>query len=110
MYADGSVSGQWEDVLRDKIGRIHIAVDCLQILDPGNIAIIGGVVTKGIVNGQDLSGQRALTAVVDNGKSANDPPDQISLTIFATDDCSLLTLDDFTDLLFDLTNGQVIVR
>jgi hypothetical protein len=105
--ADGRVTGQWQDSF-GKFGGVHIAVDCLIVY--GNQAVVGGVVTKSGL--ADEIGTRALTAVVDNGRSANDPADQISFS--------------FTDLppdaicpnapppeafpLNDLTTGQVVVR
>ncbi len=70
-------------------------------------------------------GQRALTAVLDNGTSAKDPLDQLSFSffgngflgfVFGTVDCTELTADDdfanspFGSLLSDLTHGQVKVR
>jgi hypothetical protein len=107
MHADGSVSGQWQDTFAGGGEGIHVSIDCLQVV--GNAAIIGGVITKGTANGVDVSGQRALTAVVDNGTSKNDTPDQMSYSYFPVGaDCNNLTLDQF--ILFDLTNGQVKVK
>jgi hypothetical protein len=112
MKADGSVSGQWQDTFAGGGEGIHVAIDCMVIV--GNGAVVGGVITKGTSGGVDVSGQRAFTAVVDNGTSKNDPADQISFSyfpasaFFGTDDCSNLTPDDF-DLL-DLTIGQVKVK
>ena len=116
--ADGSVRGQWQDTFGGPIGGLglHIAVDCLNV--DGNAAVIGGVVTHGLVldpnSGEpvDPSGGRALTAVVDNGRSAKDPPDQISYSLpdflFDFRACTEVELEEFE--LFDLTNGQVVVR
>ncbi len=105
--ADGSVSGQWQDTFVGGGEGIHVAIDCINVIDNG--AIVGGVITHGTVGGFDVSGLRAITAVVDNGTSANDPPDQLSFS-FVDDnrDCNNLTLDDFS--LIDLTHGQVKVR
>ncbi len=105
MKADGSVSGQWQDSFGDGEG-IHVAVDCMNVV--GNGAVIGGVITHGTVGGVDFSGQRAITAVVDNGTSVNDPADQISFSFFPAADCSALTPGDFP--LNNLTHGQVKVR
>ncbi len=110
MKADGSVSGQWQDTFAGGGEGIHVAVDCMNVVE--NWAVIGGVITHGTAGGVDVSGQYAITVVVDNGTSSNDPPDQISFSFFdPAFDCQLvqnLTIDDF--LLFDLTTGQVKVR
>ncbi len=107
LKADGSVSGQWQDTFSGGGEGIHVAVDCINV--DGNWAIIGGVITHGTVDGVDVSGQRAITAVVDNGTSANDPPDQISFSFIEVPlDCKDLTPADFP--LFDLAHGQVKVK
>jgi hypothetical protein len=106
--ADGSVKGQWQDTFAGGLEGIHVAVDCVSVV--GNGAVIGGVITHGFSGGVDVSGQRALTAVVDNGTSANDMPDQLSFSFFPTGgtDCTSLLPGNFP--LFPLTHGQVKVR
>ena len=75
----------------------------------GNGAVIGGVITHGTAGGVDVSGQRALTAVVDNGRSAKDSPDQLSFSFFPANlDCNSLAPANFP--LFDLAHGQVVVK
>lgn len=109
LFADGSVNGQWQDAFRRSAPGegIHVAVDCLHVVGTG--AVVGGVITKGIAFGVDVSGQRALTAIVDNGTSASDPPDQLSFSFFPTGgDCTQFVPGDFA--LFNLTHGQVTVR
>ena len=106
VHSDGSVSGQWQDTFAGGQEGLHVAVDCINIV--GNGAVIAGVITHGIAGGINVSGQRAITAVVDNGTSANDPPDQLSFSFFFDGDCSSLTPGDFP--LFDLAHGQVKVR
>jgi hypothetical protein len=114
MKADGSVSGQWQDTFAGGGVGIHVAIDCMNINVDENWAIVGGVITHGTVGGEDVSGQYAITAVVDNGTSANDPPDQMSFSyfpaidIFGTENCNELTIDNFA--LLELTTGQVKVR
>ena len=106
MYADGSISGQWQDTFAGGQEGVNVAIDCMNII--GNFAVIGGVITNGTVGGVDVSGLRAITAVVDNGTSANDPLDQLSFSSLDDNrDCNNLTLDDF--VLIDLTHGQVKV-
>lgn len=109
--ADGSVTGQWQDTFDGGGLGIHVAIDCLRVV--GNGAVISGVITHGVseVTGGDVSGQQALTAVVDNGTSANDPLDQIGYSIFGPWNPGLCNRHDLGEfLLEDLTNGQVIVR
>ncbi len=106
MKADGSVSGQWQDTFAGGVDGIHVAIDCMEIV--GNGAVISGVITHGTVDGVDVSGQRAITAVVDNGTSANDPPDQLSFSSRDDTDCNTLVPGNFP--LFNLTHGQVKVR
>jgi hypothetical protein len=117
MMSDNSISGQWQDTFPGGHEGIHVAVDCMNLI--GNFAVIGGVITHGTYGGVDVSGQRAITAVVDNGTSANDPPDQISFSIFPPsqfglpDDCHdpIYTPEFFevNNALFDLGHGQVKV-
>lgn len=114
--SDGTVSGQWQDTFAGGGQGIHVAVDCMNIV--GNTAIIGGVITQGSAGGVNLAGQRAVTAIVDNGTSSNDPPDQLSFSfigatataLLGTTDCNALTPANFQGFLFNLTNGQVTVN
>ena len=106
--SNGEVSGQWQDGFGGGAGGIHVAVDCL-IID-GNSAIVGGVITHGTWYGTDVSGWRAVTKVVDNGTSHNDPADQISYSYFGENfgTCSDYINGNFE--LLDIFCGQVKVK
>jgi len=112
MYADGSVTGQWQDSFAGGEDEgIHVAIDCM-VMVGDNAAIVGGYITEGIAGGIDLSGLYAMTAVADNGTSNNDPADQLSFSYiegfnFIETDCSLYSMDFFA--LLDITKGQVKV-
>jgi len=112
LREDGSVKGQYQDTFAGGGLGVHATLDCLNIV--GNGAVVGGVITNGTSPGQgDVTGRRLLAAVVDNGKSANDPADQISFSLFRPADedpafCQALVPEQFQ--LFDLTTGQVTVK
>lgn len=107
--ANGSVTGQWVDRFSQVNGGggIHVAINCLNVI--GNRAYVSGVVTQSGLSEQ--VGQDAVTVVVDNGRSANDPADQISISFVDTGiDCN--AAPDFDDVipLFATPQGQVVVR
>jgi hypothetical protein len=103
-YGNGTVAGQWQDAV---FGRgtpavgLHVEIDCLEVV--GNEAWVSGVITRPAV----LVGLPAITRVRDNGTSANDPADQVSLTFIGI----APTCTDRPNLpLNDLINGQVTVQ
>ena len=107
--ADGSVTGQWHDQF--SLGGlqgtgIHVAVNCLNII--GNQAWVSGVITH--TSSPFFSvGQDVLTTVVDNGRSANDPADQISFSNIGTGiDCNAAPA--FGLPLLSVPQGQVVVN
>lgn len=104
--ADGSVKGRYTDMFGagNTTGGYHVDVDCLMVV--GNKAWIGGIITNGSFNGVDVTGRRALTRVVDNGKSANDPPDQISYSYLTNVRCTAMP----NLPLLVMTDGQVTVN
>jgi hypothetical protein len=106
--ADGTVRGQWGDTV---FGRsfhaiaLHVDIDCLVVV--GSDAWVSGIIARPAV----LAGLRANARVRDTGTSANDPPDQISLTFFPPAIDPGVTCEDQPDLpLLDLVNGQVNVQ
>lgn len=107
--ADGRVTGQWVDRFSQVNGGggIHVAINCLNVI--GNRAYVSGVVTQSGVS--DQVGQDAVTKVVDNGRSANDPPDLISISFVDTGvDCNDAPAFDDLIPLFAPREGQVVVR
>ena len=78
-----------------------------------NQAWIGGVITNGSATGEYVTGRRVLTTVVDNGKSANDPPDEISFSYDYDAINSPVRCTDKEELplqLLPMTDGQVTVN
>jgi hypothetical protein len=78
--ADGSVSGQYNDRFSQANGGggFHAVIDCVSVV--GNTAWVSGVITHGNFNGLDLTGLPVAARVQDNGTSANDPADEISVS------------------------------
>ena len=74
QHGDGTVTGQWTNQFGQGQGGIHVQINCLFV--QGNEAWVSGFISSGNFNGADLSGLPVITRVQDNGKSANDPPDQ----------------------------------
>jgi hypothetical protein len=105
-YADGSVSGQFTDRFANGNG-FHAEIDCLVV--NGNEAWISGVITEGKFDDFDFTGLSVNTRVRDNGTSANDPADQISISWIGDD---FTCKDQRADVLslFDTPEGQVKVK
>lgn len=106
-HGAAGAGGEWHDQYAQfppihGIG-LHVTVTCLLVL--GNEAWIGGVITAS--RAPELVGLHAITRVVDNGASANDPPDLISFTWEGAPDLCL-TAPDLP--LFEAPQGQVVVR
>lgn len=70
---DGTAWGEWHDQFAHPFGGIHVTVNCLEVV--GNQAWVSGVGPA-----HDW-GNEWVARVVDNGTSANDPPDQISFSL-----------------------------
>lgn len=105
--ADGTVSGEWQDSFVGGAG-VHVEIDCLKVT--GNGATFSGVIRNvhGDVPAGYEVGNRAVSAVVDNGTSANDPPDMVSYTYASNADCQLLDPNALATLV--MQKGQVTVR
>ena len=82
-----------------------MALDCLNVI--GNQTWVSGVVTQSTFSGE--VGLDAITTVRDNGRSANDPPDQLFITVIGAGiDC--FDGPCFDVPLFEAAQGQVVVR
>jgi hypothetical protein len=109
LYADGSVSGQYTDRF-GKFGGLTAVIDCLYV--DGSDAWVSGVVTSGFFRDPDTHEREDATglnlaAKVHDGTPAGEP-DQTGFT-WLGDEAFLCT--DHPDVpLFDVTEGQVIVR
>ena len=77
LLTDGTARGQWTDRFANGDG-FHAVIDCVSV--SGNTAWVSGTITHGTIGGFDLAGFDVVTMVQDNGTSANDPPDKISLS------------------------------
>jgi hypothetical protein len=104
QHGNGTVTGEWTDQFGQGQGGIHVRVDCVFV--QGNEAWVSGIITSGTVAGQPAAFQPVVTRVRDNGKSANDPPDEISAS-FIGDNTPCTFAPDFA--LHPLTHGQVTV-
>lgn len=104
MKTDGTVKGQWVDKFNDDTVGIHMFIDCMTV--DGNTEIVGVISTKGSTNGANLAGSYAVTAMVDNGTSANDPLNQISNSYYRVDPNNFFdfAIEDFG--LLDMNIGQ----
>ena len=103
LRSDGSASGQYTDQYGHANGGLHAVLDCVHVV--GNEAWVSGTITSGNIAGG--VGLPVTLHLVDNGQSANDPPDQIS---FANVGNSTLCTDEPVLDLFDMTNGEVRVQ
>lgn len=116
VYEDGSVSGQWQDTFSNPTEGIHVKIDCVDIefthVGPFTFAsaIIGGFITKGKIDGQNVSGQYALVKALDSDYLTDgDRPvheDFISLSYISEyQDCKSVNESMFSVYLF--SKGQV---
>jgi hypothetical protein len=85
-------TGQAELHSRSADLRVHIEIDCLQVV--GNTATMSGSVTLDNMNGAFV-GDPIWFRVVDNGSGANSPPDLISRVSFFSGPGLLCTDDGY---------------
>lgn len=100
--ADGSVTGQWNDVLAfgfDQAIPVHATLDCLSV--DGNEAWVGGVA----LSPDFFAGTRVVARLLDNGPLGPDMHSFLNQDVFGG--CETQPRDG--PFLFE-TDGQVIVR
>jgi hypothetical protein len=117
-YADGSVEGRLVDRFGHGYGGLKADIDCMNV--EGNVAWVSGVITQGWLSIPeedfywDTTGLPLVFAAVDNGVSANDPPDQVTFVwVDMGVDCHSAPIDaGFMQWVqfFEMPKGQVIVR
>lgn len=105
---DGTILGHWQDTFYPIPGEplsVHAEITCVHV--NGDTAWIGGAITHVTPQVEGYEGIPIIIRVRDNGKSANDPPDQVSFWYFADTpyDCDL----EYDLELFDVPQGQVQV-
>jgi hypothetical protein len=111
--ADGTVSGQISDQFAGRIGGYHAVITCLSFSRDGHEAWVGAVVTHGNWAGMDITGWQFVLRLRDNGTSANDAPDQISLpATISPDACTAHPQPpEYPNLvLFNAPQGQVKIK
>ena len=117
VYADKSVDGQWQDTFSNATESIHVNIDCVDIeFTPAGpvtfaTAIIGGYITKGKIDGEDVSGQYAFVRAMDlDYLFEDDRPnheDVVSLSYNVEyQDCETVNPDIFERIL-RFSKGQV---
>jgi hypothetical protein len=109
--SDGTLTGEAQMYNRAIPGRIHLQLDCLNVI--GNIAIVSGAVTYSTEAGISI-GDPAIFGVQDNGEGAAAPPDQA--TIFLENSglvCTDITPSNvgfYTYLLRTVEHGNVQIH
>jgi hypothetical protein len=73
--SDGSVSGEAQIDNRALGQRLHIRMDCLNVI--GNIAVMSGTLTEAAGEGISV-GDAAIFAAQDNGEGAGAPADRVT--------------------------------
>jgi hypothetical protein len=108
QYADGSASGQYTDRF-GRLGGFHAVIDCVVVDGPD--AWVSGFITSGTFKDPDtgevfdLTGLDVATRLHDGSPEGS--ADQISFSLL---DQGISCLDRPGFDLFDVTEGQVVVR
>lgn len=108
---DGSATGEAQIDNRSVPGRLHIQIDCLNVI--GNIAVISGTITSSTEAGVP-AGASSIFGVQDNGEGAASAPDRITQQ-FANSGlvCTDITPSNvglFTYLLRDVEAGNIQIH
>ena len=109
--SDGSVTGEAQINNRSVPGRLHIQIDCLNVI--GNDAVMSGTITSSTEAGVP-AGASSIFGVQDNGEGAGSAPDRITQQ-FANSGlvCTDITPSNvglFTYLLRDVEAGNIQVH
>jgi len=112
MSADGSVQGQYMDGYASESGWAGMRADIMCMVVDGNMAKVGGVVTRGFHPYYgDMTGWYIIIILKDNGTSTNDDPDELSYTFInvTTDFCESIANYSYDNARFALIRGQVTI-
>lgn len=107
--SDGSATGKMEIQARQFGNRIHIEVDCLNVV--GNVALISGTITQHTDPAE--IGSTVGLAIEDNGEGANASPDRTTFLFGfppGTPACLLFGPADAAPFLLPIEGGNVLVR
>lgn len=109
--SDGGVSGEAQIDNRSVPGRLHIQINCLNVI--GNKAIMSGTITSSTEAGVPV-GASSIFGVQDNGEGAGSAPDRITQQFansgLACTDITPSNVGLFTYLLRDVKAGNVQIH
>jgi hypothetical protein len=107
----GTVSGQAQLDNRAIPGRVHISIDCVNVI--GNIAILSGAVTYSTEAGVSV-GDAAIFGAEDNGEGAPASPDRLTIVYensgLACTDVTPANVGFYTNLLRTVEQGNVQIN
>jgi hypothetical protein len=111
MASDGSVTGEAQIDNRSVPGRLHIQIDCLNVI--GNSAVMSGTIASSTEAGVP-AGASSIFGVQDNGEGASSVPDRITQQ-FANSGlvCTDITPSNFSLFLYllrDVEAGNIQVH
>jgi hypothetical protein len=109
--SDGSVTGQAQIYNRAAGDRLHIGIDCLNVID--NIAVMSGTYMYS-TDPAASPGDPAILAVQDHGEGADAPPDRVTRAFANTGlVCTDITPGNvgfYTYLLNDVQGGNIQIH